>query len=263
MSLQSDIQRNIIVLLSAGALCSPLCAQEVQISASTGDALALFDRGRDAFHRTWFEEADDLLAEAIAVDPNLAIAQAYKATAETFLYFDAADRMIRALELADDASPGERLMVAALAAFVDGDYESAALTLREIGSLFPDDRWARHALGFTLVDLGSPEQAIPILTRLIEDHPGFSAPWNHLGYAYLDIGESSFAEQAMASFRPRKPSSTPLRRATPLTSNAPWHQLWRRRSSPPTGSYPTTDPRHPRTRSQETIRTMGQSRSEF
>jgi tetratricopeptide (TPR) repeat protein len=210
MSHLSRTVRFAAAALIAASIGPSLDAQEVDITASSRDAFALFERGRDAFHRTWFERADELLAEAVAVEPDLAIAQAYKATTETFLYFDASERMERAIELAEEASPGERLMVSALAAFADGDFESTALTLREIISLFPDDRWARHALGFTLVDLGMPDHAIPVLTELIEDHPGFVAPWNHLGYAYLDVGELSLAKQSASRFitaDPENPSA--------------------------------------------------------
>lgn len=188
----------------------PVSAQQVEITAGSAEARVLFERGRDAFHRTWFERADELLAESIRVDPDFAMAQAYKAAAEAFLYFDGSDRAAQAIELAAGATSGEQLMVAALAGFIDGDYESTAVSLHRIVEDWPDDSYARHALGFTLVDLGLPERGLPVLEALLEDEPTFFAAWNHLGYAYLETGEWVRAEQAMTRFvaeDPKNPSA--------------------------------------------------------
>ena len=189
----------------------PVSAQQVEITAGSAEARVLFERGRDAFHRTWFERADELLAESIRVDPEFAMAQAYKAAAEAFLYFDGSDRAARAIELAAGATAGEQLMVAALAGFIDGDYESTAVTLHRIVEDWPDDSYARHALGFTLVDLGLPERGLPVLEALLEDEPTFFAVWNHLGYAYLETGDWVRAEQAMVRFVAEDPSNPSAR----------------------------------------------------
>ncbi len=208
-SLQTGVLIAILGCLAAAG--TPVAAQQVHITSSSAEARAVFERGRDAFHRTWFERADELLEESLKVDPDLAMAQAYKAAAETFLYFDASDRAGRAMELAKDATPGEQLMVAALASFIDGDYESAAVTLRRIVEDWPDDNYARHALGFTLVDLGFPEKGLPVLEALLEDDPAFFAAWNHLGYAYLETGDGARAEQAMTRFVAEDPTNPSAR----------------------------------------------------
>ena len=192
------------------AIAGPVSAQEIEITAGSDEARVVFERGREAFHRTWFERADELLEESIRIDPNFAMAQAYKAAAETFLYFDGSSRAVRAAELATDATAGEQLMVAALADLVDGDYGSAIVTLQRVVESWPDDRYARHALGFTFVDLGYPERGLPILEALLRDEPEFFAAWNHLGYAYLESGDGPRSEQAMTRFAaedPRNPSA--------------------------------------------------------
>ena len=75
---------------------------------------------------------------------------------------------------------------------------------------WPNDRYARHALGFTFVDLGHPERGLPILEALLRDEPEFFAAWNHLGYAYLETGDGIRSEQAITRFvaeDPRNPSA--------------------------------------------------------
>ena len=193
------VNTTLALSLMAAAGIAPAVAGEIEISAAGLDSRELFERGRDAFHRAWFERADDLLGETVELDPELAIAQAYKAAAESFLYRDPADRIARARQ-AGHATEAERLMVDALLAFTDEDYESTVTHLRELLDSHPDDRYARHALGFTLVDLGRADEGIPVLRALLADHPDFVAAWNHLGYAYLDLGQIDRSAQAMGRF---------------------------------------------------------------
>ena len=80
--------------LPALAGSGPAAVGEIEVSAESLDSRELFERGRDAFHRAWFERADELLGEVVALDPELALAQAYKAAAESFLYRDPGDRIV-------------------------------------------------------------------------------------------------------------------------------------------------------------------------
>ncbi len=210
----SALRRPVHLLLTIiGSISVSMVAssQEIEISAVSPESRAVFEQARDAFHRAWFERANELLDETLALDADLAIAQAYKAVAESFLYFDPSGRTSLALDLAAAATPGERLMVSALVAFADGDYEPAAVALRRLTEQYPDDSYARHALGFTLVDLGLSRQGLAVLQGLLEDQPGFFAAWNHLGYAYLDLGELDLAAQAMTRFVASDPANPSAR----------------------------------------------------
>jgi predicted Zn-dependent protease len=181
-------------------------AAELDISAATLDSRELFERGRDAFHRAWFERADDLLGETVEVDPEFAVAHAYKAAAEAFLYQDPSETIARARR-ASNATAGERLMVNALVALAQDTYEGVLGALEALLDSHPEDRYARHALGFTLIDLGRAREGIPVLGSLLADFPEFIAAWNHLGYAYLDLGDLDRAEQCFARFVSEDPDN--------------------------------------------------------
>lgn len=181
-------------------------AAELDISAATLESRELFERGRDAFHRAWFERADELLRETVEVDPELAIAHAYKAATEAFLYRDPSETIARARRAAN-VTAGEQLMVDALVALAEDEYEPVLGALGSLLDSHPDDRFARHALGFTLIDLGRAREGIPVLGSLLTDFPGFIAAWNHLGYAYLDLGDLDRAEQCFARFVSEDPDN--------------------------------------------------------
>lgn len=169
-------------------------------------ARALFEEGRDAFHRAWFERADDLLRQALEVDPELGIAHAYEAASLSLLYGDPAASIERALA-ASHSTASERLMTEALVAVARTDVASALDAVQRLLELSPDDVYARHTLGFLLVDLGRPEQGAAVLSALLADSPGFVAAWNHLGYAYLDLGDLDRAERAFAELLARDPDN--------------------------------------------------------
>ena len=187
-----------VLVVAACCLAAPLAAQEVTISASTEDARRAFLEARDNFHMTRFARARELLEETVAEEPDLAIAHAYLALAESFTYHDPASSLAAARDPAARANPGELLMADALASFLDHDLAGVVSTLLEVLTTFPDDPYARHALGFTLVDFGVTHEGIEVLESLLADRPDFVAAWNHLGYGYLDLGD---LQQALGCLR--------------------------------------------------------------
>jgi tetratricopeptide (TPR) repeat protein len=206
--LTSLARRGLVV--AACCLATPLAAQEIPISTRTESARSLFFKARDNFHLTRFTKARDLLEETLEKEPDLAIAHAYLALAESFTYRDPEPSLAAARDPAARASSGERLMAEALGCFLENDFDGAVSNLLAVLTTFPDDPYARHALGFTLVDLGAPEDGIEVLEGLLADRPDFIAAWNHLGYGYLDVGD---LEQALgclhrfAALAPENPSA--------------------------------------------------------
>jgi len=188
----------------------PVASQEVPISTRTEAARRLFFEARGHFHMTRFADARELLEETLEMEPDLAIAHAYLALAASFTYHDPEPSLAAASDPAARASSGERLMADALGSFLDNDLDGAVSNLLTVLATFPDDPWARHALGFTLVDLGAPQDGIEVLESLLADRPDFIAAWNHLGYGYLDLGDLQQALGCLhrfAALAPDNPSA--------------------------------------------------------
>jgi len=199
-------------LFVAAACCfaAPLAAQEITISARNESTRRLFFEARDNFHMTQFAKARDLLEETLEDEPDLAIAHAYLALAESFTYHDPASSLAAAADIAARANSGERMMADALTSFLGNDLAEAVSTLLNVVDTFPDDPYARHALGFILVDLGVTQDGIEVLESLLADRPDFIAAWNHLGYGYLDLGDIRQALGCLhrfVSLAPNNPSA--------------------------------------------------------
>lgn len=169
-------------------------AQPLDISGECdADSLAA---ARDLFHRTLFEEADDRLNAYLGVCPESALAQAYSAIVDGLLFRDNSSSARTAEDLARDSSGGIRLMALALTSFAEGELAEAESTLLEFLETHPDEPYASHVLGFTLVDQGRPGEGKIVLERLLEKHPDYFPAYNHLAYAQLMGGDN---EAAMAT----------------------------------------------------------------
>ena len=173
----------------------------IAFSASVGEARASgspscsqdeFATARWIFHRAWFEEADEQFTAYLDKCPEDPLAHAYAAIVDMLLYRDNTAHVGAAIS--DDP------LVNALAHFAQGSLEAAESDLRRHLEAAPDDRFAAHVLGFTLIDQGKPEQGAEVLARLLEAHPDYFPAKNHLAYALFKLDESDDAVRVVAEF---------------------------------------------------------------
>lgn len=169
---------------------SPACMQD-QLAAA-----------RWTFHRTWFEEADAQFAAYLADCPSDSLAHAYSAIVDMLLYRDNSEHV--------GAATGDDPFVRALASFAQGQLEEAEVDLRRHLESAPNDQYAAHVLGFTLIDQGKQEQGAVVLADLLRTHPDYFPAKNHLAYALLSTGKHDEALRVVAEFvaaDPANPSS--------------------------------------------------------
>jgi tetratricopeptide (TPR) repeat protein len=154
------------------------------------EVAAQFTAARDAAHRTCYADADALLAVALARAPDQPLLLAYAALLAQVLYRDPASAVDRARELLRGTEELDDDLAEALIAFASRDLASSEERARAFISHVPDDPYARHLLGATLLARGSVADAVTVLESLIDDHPGFAAALNHLGSGYLSLGDT-------------------------------------------------------------------------
>lgn len=199
-----------LLKLSFIITCSVSFGQVMPITTNSKNALESFMKGRDIFHLTWFEEAPDNLQKSIKYDSTLAIAHAYLAMTEYFKFYDPSKSIECARKHAKMASKGEQWLVEGWANFINGEYVQTAKYMDSILNKYPDDNFATHILGFSSFDSGVPEKAIKVLSKItFSDHP-FGPGFNHLAYAYHEVGKNDSALKIIdrfISFSPGNPSA--------------------------------------------------------
>lgn len=70
--------------------------------------------------------------------------------------------------------------------------------LEKLLSAGQDGAVLRFGLGNAYLQQGHPEQAVKHLQSALQQDPGYSAAWKHLGKAYAELGR---IEEAMDSYR--------------------------------------------------------------
>ena len=188
------------VAAAAGAAAQATApAGKVPITTSSDEARALYLKGRDLAEKLRATDGRRLYAEAVAKDPDFALAHVGMAnTAGTNKEF--VDATLRAVALADKVSPGERLVIRGLEAGMKGEPGAVVANYKELVKLFPNDERALTLLGNTYFGRQEYDSAIAQFTRATAIDPSFSQPYNQLGYAYRFIEKYDDAERAFKKY---------------------------------------------------------------
>ena len=183
-----------------------LLALLVGTAANAGDGApelggeASVDVARMAFHRTWFEEADPLYEALIRECPANPQHFAYSAIIDNLLFRDSADNVAAAERLLQASDLSTHVFDRALIHFAKGELSRAESLLLEYLESSPDDSYAEHVLGFTLIDQRRPEDGASVLQRLLERDPGYFPARNHLAYALMMMDQLDEAVVSADSF---------------------------------------------------------------
>ena len=199
--LAAAVRRNL------GESLSSVSAQRVDLPRATTsslEALKFYAESRRAAEIN----ADDLLTQAIAIDPDFALAHAALGHA-LYLRSDAKSRalgeehFVRALGLLDRLSHRERLWIRGLAEDSRGNREAAASAYRALLAEYPDDGSAWFRLGWLyMTSLRQPNEAVDAFRQVIKLNPSDASAHINLATSLHYLGRlQESADQYQAAFR--------------------------------------------------------------
>lgn len=173
---------------------------KIEIMTSSEEAHDLFIEGRSLAERLRPLDGRPMLEEAVEKDPSFAAA--YLLLAQTA---PSNEEFFTNLELAtanvDHASAGERLMIQAQQAGVDGRADDQLALLQQAVEQFPGDERAHNALANQLFFARQQyDDAIAHYEKAVEINPDFSPAYNSMGYAARAAGRMDDAERAFKSY---------------------------------------------------------------
>ncbi|MBK7631797.1 MAG: tetratricopeptide repeat protein [Ignavibacteriales bacterium] len=187
-----------IVFLSTG------CKQQVDdgkvaITTSSTNAKDDFIKGRDLFEKLRQRESLKYFEDAIAKDNKFAMAYYYHSLANptTKGFFEDLDN---AVENSESASEGEKLIILALKAGVDGNQKLQEEHLTKLVELFPKDERAHGLLGQFYFGQQEYEMAVEHLKKSTEITPNYTSSYNMLGYSYRNLENYTEAEKAFKKY---------------------------------------------------------------
>ena len=192
-----------MIILSAILLFTGCSSKEekgkIAVTTMSSEAKSDFLQGRDLFEKLRQQESLSYFENAIAKDNEFAAAYYYHSLANPTAkgFFEDLDN---AVANADKASEGERLIILALKAGVDGNQKLQEEYLTKLVQLYPDDERAHGQLGQFYFGLQKYDLAVEHLKKSTEINPNYSSSYNMLGYSYRNFENYEDAEKAFKKY---------------------------------------------------------------
>lgn len=172
-------------------------AQRIPATTTSDAARVQYVAGINALAHADFARARTHFDAALVVDPSFAIAHMYRAIAGT----DGREEHMReATRNGARASDAERQMIASYEAHLDGDHERELELMNTVAKAFPSDPFPSFQVGFELYGMERYDEAIAAFQHAVSIDPGFGGAYNGLGYAEMEAGNSTAAEQAFRNY---------------------------------------------------------------
>jgi tetratricopeptide (TPR) repeat protein len=192
-----------VTILSVSLLFAACSSKEeegkIAVTTMSSEAKTNFLQGRDLFEKLRQRESLAFFENAIAEDNEFASAYYYHSLANPTAkgFFEDLDK---AVAYADKASEGERLIILALKAGVDGNQKLQEEYLIKLVELYPDDERSHGQLGQFYFGQQKYDLAIQHLKKSTEINPNYSSSYNMLGYSYRNFENYEDAEQAFKKY---------------------------------------------------------------
>lgn len=172
---------------------------KIPITTKSDEAKNEFLVGRDLSERLLQQESLAHFDKAIALDSDFALAESLRANSSTtandfFLHQKKAE------SLAAKASEGERLLILASGAGVNGDTVKQREYLEKLVAAYPGDERAQYNLATFYFAQQDLDQALIHLREAAKLAPNYSPTYNILGYTYRQQGRYTDAEQAFEKY---------------------------------------------------------------
>ncbi|HEY7056619.1 MAG TPA: tetratricopeptide repeat protein, partial [Vicinamibacterales bacterium] len=183
---------------SAQTASSPATGK-IPITTASEEARQLYLKGRDLAEKLRGTDAHHLYEQAIAKDPNFALAYVGLAntsgTTKEFI-----EATTRAASLAGNVSEGERHIILGLEAGMKGEPASVLEHYTTLVTMFPNDERAQNLLANQYFNRQDYKTAVEHFVKATQINPTFSQPYNQLGYAYRFLEKYDEAERTFKKY---------------------------------------------------------------
>ena len=158
-----------------------------------------FIAGRDLFEKLELRESHTYFENAISKDNEFAIAHYYSALSNPTTKGFFKD-LKNAVAFIDKTSKGEKLIILAFQAGVDGNQKKQGDYLTQLVDLYPNDERAHGQLGQFYFIQQKYQKAVDHLKTSTEINPDYSASYTMLGYSYRNLGNYAEAEKSFVKY---------------------------------------------------------------
>ncbi len=194
----------VIVTMVLLWVTSGLAQDELPITTSSEQARTLFTKARQRVETMRFEEAEDLLSQALKEDSDFALAHVYTVIVSSSA-LDAGKHLKKAVALKSRVSKGEQLFIKAIQANAQNQPAQAIDHLKTLKDMYTRDKRVHYYLGQTYFGEEQYENAISEFNTALEIDNTYGLAQNLMGYAYAEMGEYEKSEQAFKAYISMQP----------------------------------------------------------
>jgi tetratricopeptide (TPR) repeat protein len=174
-------------------------AGKIPVTTKSDDARNEFLQGRALAEKLLAQDSLAHFDRAISLDPEFASAELARCnaspTAKEFF-----EHQQKAVNLADKASEGEKLLILANQAAANQDPAKQKEYLEKLVTEYPNDERAHFNLGGYYFGQQEFAKAIEHYKKATEIAPNYSPAYNILGYSYRQQGDYANAEQSFKKY---------------------------------------------------------------
>ncbi len=199
MSIITQI-KTVLILLLAMSLGSTILAQtEVPVTTNSQEALRLFVEGRTNVENLEFDKANQFFDQAIALDPDFALAYLYDALTLNAVAV-VHKNLDKAMSLAGKASPGEQYLIKFYIAQENRDNKGMETALSQLLTRYPQDKRVQVLAGSYFYGRSDYNTAIEHFKKSLDRDKNYAPAYNMLGYAEMANGNFAEAEKSFQSY---------------------------------------------------------------
>ena len=203
------------ILLALGfSICGIVLAGEIPITTSSEEARALFIQARDLAERFRAAEGRDIYKQALAIDPDFALAHRDLSVVQPSLK-EARESIAQAVALAGYVSECERHWILATDAGNKLDFQRQREQLGMLVEKCAEDTRAHAALGLYYFARQYYDSAALEFQKSVDLDSRLIASWNMLGYARRSLNDLDGAGAAFVKYVELDPQN-----ANPYDSHA-------------------------------------------
>lgn len=190
----SFITTSLVVVISFTLLnCNNKTSLKIPITTKSEKALEYYNEGLLLTEKLRGQEAVYFYLKALAEDNEFAMAYLQMAQVQTtpklrYKYLAKAKSLIK------HVSEGEKLLILAVEAGANNEYEKQYDYYNKLIDQYPNDEWAQNIYAHFLFNWQKYEKAISHYEIALDINPDFSQPYNMLGYSYRNLGDFQQAE---------------------------------------------------------------------
>jgi tetratricopeptide (TPR) repeat protein len=173
--------------------------QRFPVTTSSAAAARYFETGMVHYenHRWNFALRD--WREAVALDPNFALAYTWICFTTTDPAEESQDRA-KAKALLTSITPAEQAMVRWMAGAHENNYVEGIQAMNDVAQMYPHDKRLNFLIGYWLYKLDEYERSKTFTLKALDEDPAYATAYNQLGYLYSRGREYDKAIDALQKY---------------------------------------------------------------